>query len=247
MMIPFKQLSLSLALVASSLAMASETPHWTYSGEEGPESWGKLAPEYSLCGSGKNQSPINLSGMIDAKLPAIKFAYTTAATEILNNGHTIQANFAPGNTLSVAGHEFQLKQVHFHAPSENLLKGKSFPMEGHMVHADKDGNLAVVAVMYKEGKDNPAIAKLWSQMPNKAGDKEALTTKLQAAEMLPKNHDYFRFNGSLTTPPCSEGVMWLVMKTPVKAAKEQVEAFSHTLHHPNNRPVQPTNARPVLE
>lgn len=247
MKITFKQLSLSMALVASSLAWAGETPHWTYSGEEGPDSWGKLAPEYSLCGSGKNQSPIDLSGMIDAKLPAIKFAYTAAATEILNNGHTVQANFAPGNTLSVAGHEFQLKQVHFHSPSENLLSGKSFPMEAHLVHADKDGNLAVVAVMFKEGKDNPAIAKLWSQMPAKVGDKAALTAKLQAAELLPKNRDYFRFNGSLTTPPCSEGVMWLVMKAPVSIAEAQVEEFAHTMHHPNNRPVQPANARPVLK
>lgn len=243
----FKQLTLSLALVASSLVWASDAPHWSYSGEKGPENWGKLAPEYSLCGSGKNQSPIDLSGMIDAKLPTIKFAYTAAATEILNNGHTVQANFAPGNTISVAGHEFQLKQIHFHSPSENRLNGKSFPMEGHLVHADKDGNLAVVAVMYEEGKANHAIAKLWSQMPAKAGDQEALTSKLQAATLLPKNRDYFRFNGSLTTPPCSEGVMWLVMKTPVRAAKEQVEAFVHTMHHPNNRPVQPAHARPVLK
>lgn len=132
MQFTFKQLTLSLALVASSLVWASEAPHWAYSGEEGPENWGKLAPEYSLCGSGKNQSPIDLSGMIDAKLPAIKFAYTAAATEILNNGHTVQANFAPGNTISVAGHEFQLKQIHFHSPSENRLNGKSFPMEGHL-------------------------------------------------------------------------------------------------------------------
>ncbi|MDD5241267.1 MAG: carbonic anhydrase family protein [Sulfuricella sp.] len=246
MKITFK-LSLSLALVASSLACAGETPHWTYSGDEGPDNWGKLTPEYSQCGSGKNQSPIDLSGMIDARLPAIKFAYITAATEIFNNGHTVQANFAPGNSISVSGHEFLLKQVHFHAPSENRLNGKAFPMEAHLVHADKDGNLAVVAVMYTEGKNNLAIAKLWSQMPANADDKVALNAKFLAAELLPKNRDYFRFNGSLTTPPCSEGVMWLVMKHPVRIGKEQVEAFSHTMHHPNNRPVQPVNARPVLE
>ncbi len=234
-------------LLASSLALAGENPHWGYSGEEGPENWGKLAAEYGLCGSGKNQSPINLSGMISAKLPAIKFTYTTAATEVLNNGHTVQANFAPGSTITVAGHEFELKQVHFHAPSENWIDGKSFPMEGHLVHADKDGNLAVVAVMFKDGKDNPAIAKLWGQMPAKAGDKEALKAQLKADELLPKNRAYYRFNGSLTTPPCSEGVMWLVMKTPVSAGKEQVEAFAHTMHHPNNRPVQTLNARPVLK
>lgn len=243
----FKLLSLSTALLASSLALAGEKPHWGYSGEEGPEHWGNLSAEYSVCGSGKNQSPINLSGMIDARLPALKFAYATGATEILNNGHTVQANFAPGSTLTVAGHEFELKQVHFHAPSENRIDGKSFPMEGHLVHADKDGNLAVVAVMYREGKDSPAIAKLWGQMPQKTGDKAALNAQLKADELLPKNRAYYRFNGSLTTPPCSEGVMWLVMKTPVNTGKEQVEAFAHTLHHPNNRPVQAVNARPVLK
>lgn len=247
MKITLKQLSLFLALAASSLAWAGDGVHWTYSGEAGPENWGKLAPEFSLCGSGRNQSPIDLGGLIDARLPAIKFSYAAAATEILNNGHTVQANFAPGNTISVGGREFELKQIHFHAPSENLFKGKSFPMEGHLVHADKDGNLAVVAVMYQEGGNNPAIAKLWSQMPANAGDKAVLSARLLAAELLPKKRDYFRFNGSLTTPPCSEGVMWLVMKSPVSAARDQVEAFAHTMHHPNNRPVQPAYARPVLE
>ncbi|NTV94640.1 MAG: carbonic anhydrase family protein [Thiobacillus sp.] len=236
-----------LSLSFAAAAQAGDKPHWTYSGEEGPENWGKLAAEYSLCGTGKNQSPVNLTAEIEAQLPAIKFAYTTTATEILNNGHTVQANFAPGSTLTVSGHTFELKQVHFHAPSENQFDGKNYAMEGHLVHADKDGNLAVVAVMYKEGRQNHAIDKLWRQMPANAGDKVALTAQFKASELLPANRDYYRFNGSLTTPPCSEGVTWLVMKYPVTAEKEQVEQFAHTMHHPNNRPVQPLNARPLLK
>ena len=124
--------------------------------------------------------------------------------------------------------KFTLKQFHFHAPSENEIKGVSYPLEAHFVHADKDGNLAVVAVMFKEGKENPALAKLWSHMPSKEGDKIALSHTDNALDLFPQNHAYYRFNGSLTTPPCSEGVRWFVMKKPVFASKAQIEAFKHS-------------------
>lgn len=234
------------ATLLGGAAAYAEGPHWTYSGHEGPEHWGELDPTYELCGKGKNQTPIDLTGFIEAKLPPIAFDYKGAATEILNNGHTVQANFAVGDTITVSGHTFTLKQVHFHTPSENLIEGQSFPLEGHLVHADADGNLAVVAVMYKEGAPNPALAKLWSQMPEQAGEHKPLEVQVVASELLPAKHDYFRFNGSLTTPPCSEGVWWLVMKKPATISKEQVEQFAHVMHHPNNRPVQNVNARPVL-
>lgn len=242
------KLIFSAALLGASVqGLAGESHGWGYSGENGPEHWDKLNPDYKLCGSGKNQSPVNLTDLIEADLAPIQFIYTTEATEILNNGHTVQANFAPGSTLRVNGREFELKQIHFHAPSENQIDGASFAMEGHLVHADKDGNLAVVAVMYREGRENHAIAKLWQQMPSKAGDKTLLLAQLKANELLPDNRDYYRFNGSLTTPPCSEGVTWLVMKYPVTATAHQVEQFAHTMHHPNNRPVQASFARPILK
>jgi len=233
------------AMLDSSVAFAGA--HWEYSGEAGPANWGKLAPEFSVCSVGKNQSPVDLKGAIKGKLAPIKFDYKTNASEISNNGHTIQANYTPGSSITVDGVQFELKQFHFHAPSENLINGKSYPMEMHLVHADKDGNLAVVGVMFEEGAANAAIADMWKQMPEKADVKNALAAKVNASSLLPKKQAYFRFNGSLTTPPCSEGVRWMVMKAPITASKEQLHAFEHTMHHANNRPVQAVYARPIIE
>lgn len=232
-------------LLSSGLAFGGDGAAWDYTGAKGPENWAKLSPEYGAC-AGSNQSPINLSGFIDAKLEPIAFDYKAGSSEILNNGHTVQVNALPGSSISVDGIKFELKQFHFHVPSENLINGKSFPMEGHLVHADKNGHLAVVAVMVTEGKANKALEKAWAQLP-KQGEKLALSSDISPLEILPANRDYYRFNGSLTTPPCSEGVRWLVMKQPISASKEQIEKFLHVIHHHNNRPVQAVNARPVLE
>jgi carbonic anhydrase len=239
-------LTLALCFYAAT-AYAADGPHWGYGGAEGPEHWGELDPAFKLCSSGKNQSPVDLKGFVEADLKPIQFTYRAGAGTILNNGHTIQVNYAPGSTITVNGHRFELKQFHFHAPSENLIEGKSYPFEGHWVHADDQGNLAVVAVMFREGAANPLLAKLWREMPEKVGEKRELAEKLDVSALLPKNRDYYRFNGSLTTPPCSEGVWWLVMKKPMTVSKEQVEQFAHAMRHPNNRPVQSLNARPVLQ
>jgi len=238
---------LSAVLMLSSFAFAGGKAHWGYSGHEGPEHWGELSADYKMCSEGKNQSPIDLAGFIEAELSPLEIKYKAGATEIVNNGHAIQVNYEGGNTLTVDGHEFELKQFHFHAPSENHIDGKSYDMEAHYVHADKDGNLAVIALMMEEGAANGLIGKLWEKMPEKAGDKNTLEGGLDASALLPGKRDYYRFNGSLTTPPCTEGVWWLVMKEPVTVSKEQIEKFAHTMHHPNNRPVQPVNARPVLK
>jgi carbonic anhydrase len=237
---------ISCMLIASSAAYADHPIHWTYSGEEGPDNWAKLAPEFSAC-SGKNQSPINLMGFIEADLKPIVFAYQAGGKEILNNGHTVQVNYAEGSSITVDGIQFGLKQFHFHAPSENEINGKLYPMEAHLVHGDKDGNLAVIAVMFVEGDENKTLVAAWSQIPEHPGDKQALSSPVVAEGLLPANRDYYRFNGSLTTPPCTEGVRWLVMKELVPLSKQQIETFAHVMHHPNNRPVQPVNARPVLQ
>jgi carbonic anhydrase len=234
-------------LLSCAQAQASSPVHWGYSGHEGPEHWGDLDPAFALCGTGKNQSPIDLSGFVEADLAPIAFEYGAGAQGAINNGHTIQANVAPGSRITVDGHGFELKQFHFHSPSENLVDGRSFPMEAHLVHADADGNLAVVAVLFEEGEANPAVAAVWEKMPAEAGGKAALETAADPQGLLPADRDYYRFNGSLTTPPCSEGVWWLVMKQPVTVSKEQIAAFEAVMHHPNNRPVQPANARPVLK
>lgn len=233
-------------LIAASAASVCNAGHWTYSGEEGPDHWAKLAPEYSAC-SGKNQSPINLAGFIEADLKPIIFSYQVGGNEILNNGHTVQVNYAEGSSITVDGIQFSLKQFHFHAPSENQIEGKSYPMEAHLVHSDQDGNLAVIAVMFAKGEENKTLAAAWSQLPGNSEVKQTLTPPVAAEGLLPLNRDYYLFNGSLTTPPCTEGVRWLVMKEPVSASEHQIEIFFHLMHHPNNRPVQPVNARPVLQ
>lgn len=233
-------------LLACGTALAAETALWTYSGEKGPENWARGAPEFSSC-SGKNQSPINLTGFIEADLEPIKFSYKAGGNLILNNGHAVQVNYAAGSSISVDGIQFVLKQFHFHAPSENRINGKSYAMEAHLVHEDKGGNPAVVALLFEEGKENKVLARLWPLMPESVGRQNVLPSLFNVAHLLPSKRDYYRYNGSLTTPPCTEGVRWLVLKTPVSASKEQVAAFSKVMQHPNNRPVQPVNARPVLQ
>jgi carbonic anhydrase len=239
-----------LAATACSAALAIEAHPghgsvWSYSGDFGPDKWSTLLPEFGAC-TGKNQSPVDIAHTLDAPLPALTIAYKAAGTEVVNNGHTVQVNYGPGSTLKIDGIAFELKQFHFHSPSENRLAGKSFPLEGHLVHADKDGNLAVVAVFFEQGAANATLAKVWGGMPKKDGDKSALPAGISATGLLPAKRDYFRYSGSLTTPPCSEGVRWFVMKQPMTVSKEQLTAFQSTLGFANNRPVQRVNARQLL-
>ncbi len=236
-----------VAVLATSWAGVGLAQHWGYLGEAGPENWAKLDSKFAMCGQGRNQSPIDLSDLIKADLKPLKFEYKEGATHIINNGHAVQVDYAAGSFLIVEGRTFELKQFHFHSPSENLIKGKQFPLEVHLVHADKNGNLAVIAVMFEEGPPNPLLTKLWQMMPVKVDEKIALPAGLSATEMLPPDRTYYRYNGSLTTPPCTEGVWWLVLKKPATVSKAQVEQFSKRLGFANNRPIQPLNARPVLE
>ncbi len=242
-----KNLLCAAMLLASCSAFAAEQhPHWGYSGDNGPNNWAKLTPEFGAC-AGKNQTPVNLSGFVKADLKPLKFSYKTGGSQILNNGHTVQVVYDAGSNVVIDGVEYMLKQFHFHAPSENQIKGESFPLEGHFVHADKDGNLAVVTVMFKEGHENAALKDLWAHMPAKEGDKIALSPAFDAAKLFPKNHEYYRFSGSLTTPPCTEGVRWIVLKKPVFVSKAQIDALRKVMGHDNNRPLQPINAREILE
>lgn len=242
-----------LAVLIGSLAFfavnaQASSGHWGYSGHEGPESWGELSPDYEICGKGKNQSPINITGTIEAELPPIAFSYQASVLDVVNNGHTIKAGYDTGSSITVDGQTYNLLQIHWHTPSENNIEGKSFPMEAHFVHGDKDGNLAVIGVMYSEGSRNEAIAGIWDSMPaSPDGTSTDANIAVSAMDMLPASKDYYRFNGSLTTPPCSEGVRWLVMKEPVEASAAQIEKFHSTFHGDTNRPLQPVNARPVLK
>ena len=165
---------LSAALLSTS-AQAESVKEWGYSGQTGPEHWGDLNAENFSCSKGKNQSPIDISNLVGAELAEIDFRYNSPAKNIINNGHTIQVNFSTVNSINLNGHNFQLRQFHFHTPSENTIHGKSYPLEMHLVHQDEQGDLAVVAVMFDQGSQNQSLQTLWNNMPRKAGKKRKLT------------------------------------------------------------------------
>lgn len=238
-------ISLAGALLCAAPGQAAG-PAWSYQGADGPAHWGTLAPGYATCEMGKNQSPVDIRSTISAALPRLRVKYPHAAKTIVNNGHSIQADFAPGNVLTLDGTQFQMQQVHFHAPSEHRIKGKAYPLEAHFVHADKHGNLAVIAVLFQLGSANPGITRLWAQMPAEPGQPVALKSTVRPSALMPVSLHYYRYNGSLTTPPCTEGVRWLVLSKPISVSQAQVDAFKKAMHQPTDRPVQPLNGRVVL-
>lgn len=223
-----------------------DKPHWSYSGEHGPAHWGSMLSEYSACSKGKRQSPINISNASEAELSPLNFKYRKAKSlTILNNGHAVQINQRKGSLLHLNGTEFDLLQIHFHSPSEHTVDGKHSDMEAHFVHRDKDGNLGVVGLMIKVGSHNAALDNIWPNMPKTKG-KEKLSVEYNIADLLPSDKSYFRYAGSLTTPPCTESVTWLVLKTPVEISRDQLNAYRKILHK-TNRPVQKRNNRLVLD
>lgn len=240
--------SLALAAIfAADISEAAETIHWGYIGDIGPEYWGELDESFAACAEGKNQSPIDLNDMLQAHLPRLKINYTEGGNRVVNNGHSIQIDYEPGSTMTIDEHTFELKQLHFHAPSENTIDGESFPMEAHFVHADENGNLAVIAQMYKAGEENEELQRAWAYMPQEANQSYALENWMDATSLLPHKRAYYRYNGSLTTPPCTEGVTWVVMKKHEELSQEQIDKFAHVMHHDNNRPIQPVNARLIAK
>ena len=217
-----------------------------YSGESGPENWGRLRPEWQACSIGVNQSPVDLDHLIEAELPALGIRYTASGHEVVNNGHAIQVNANPGSTLEVDDKTFHLQQFHFHVPSEHRLEGRSFPLEAHLVHADAQGALMVLGVLFEVGAPNDVLDTILTSLPSGVGQKRALDRPIAAAGLLPSNRDYLRYNGSLTTPPCSEAVRWLIMKNRVTASQVQIDRIGAAIGFANNRPLQPVNARQLL-
>ena len=217
--------------------------HWTYVGKTGAVSWGKLDEKFATCGIGQRQSPIDIRDAIGADLPPIVFAYKAIPLSIIDNGHTIQVNAAGAGGIQVEGEDFELLQFHFHKPSEEKINGKAFDMVAHLVHKSAEGKLAVVAVLLQGGKEHKLVRTLWSNLPleqNKTVLKS--NVEINLSHLLPKNQSYYTFTGSLTTPPCTEGVLWLVLKTPTELSKEQIVDFGKA-HNGNARPVQPSNGR----
>ncbi len=223
--------------------------HWAYEGDTGPQAWGKLKPDFNTCAIGKRQSPINIEDGNTLQGPAepVQFAYTPSNGTVVNNGHTIQVDVQGENTITVRGSSYRLLQFHFHTPSEEQINSKRFPMVAHLVHKNNEGQLAVVAVLLDEGAASPFIDKVWTYMPLDANDRVRMPQSLlNVSELLPTDQRYYQFMGSLTTPPCSEGVLWMVMKQPVTISKGQYRLFTQL--YPNNaRPVQAVNGRVVRE
>jgi carbonic anhydrase len=221
--------------------------HWSYSGPGSPAHWGDLEPDFALCKDGKRQSPINIEKARKADLPPIQFDYKPVPLKIIDNGHSIQINYGSGSSITISGKKYAVVQFHFHRPSEEEIGGKHFEMVVHIVHKNDAGNQAVVAVLLKGGKQNPFIQKLWDNLPKERGKEEAVANvTVNIADLLPADRNYYSFAGSLTTPPCSEGVAWYVLNTPVEVSIGQVATFAKV--YPNNaRPIEPTNGREILE
>lgn len=230
-------------------AHASDDVHWNYAGANGPIAWADLKPEFATCGNGKRQSPINIdeSQTLRGPAEAIAFDYQPSSGSVINNGHTIQIDIAGDNGITVRGSRYQLVQLHFHHPSEERINYRSFAMVAHLVHKDYLGRLAVVAVLLEPGAANAVINNFWTYMPLGPGDRVVMPTgSVDINGLLPKDRRYYQFMGSLTTPPCSEEVLWMILKQPVTLSPEQMRLFAQ--QYPNNaRPVQPINGRVVRD
>jgi carbonic anhydrase len=227
-------------------ATSHHAKHWTYGGEGGPQSWGDIDPANKPCAAGMQQSPIDLSGALNAKAPALIPRWIPArGGEVINNGHTLQVNLDAGGSVQLNGKDYVLKQFHFHHPSEHTIDGKPYPLEVHFVHASPDGDIAVVGVLFEEGEANPNLDAIWSTAPVKEGEAD-ISHMLDAGRFMPSGGGAYRYEGSLTTPPCSETVHWTVMAGPVTASPSQIAAFA-SLFPFNARPVQPLNRRYILK
>jgi carbonic anhydrase len=232
--------------VAVALA-ADHGHHWGYMGESGPPHWAAMEKDYASCGIGKSQSPIDIKtpSVRAADLPAIGFDYRASPLRLVDNGHTVQVNYAPGSFITVDGARYELVQFHFHKPSEEKVDGKAFAMVAHLVHRDAQGRLAVVAVPLASGKENAMIATVWKNLPREKEHEARLdSVSINVEELLPQQRGYYAFEGSLTTPPCSEGVRWFVLKQPTTLSAAEIAAFGK-LYPMNARPVQPLNGREV--
>lgn len=220
--------------------------HWAYGGATGPESWGQLKPEYRQCMLGKRQSPIDIRDGIPVELDPIAFDYRPSPFRVTDNGHTVQVNVDAGNGITVSGRRYELLQFHFHRPSEERINGRQFEMVAHLVHKDPEGRLAVVAVLLDAGPANPVVQQVWNNLPLEKHLEQAAQQPLDLNGLLPEARHYYTYMGSLTTPPCSEGVLWLVMKQPAGVSRQQIGVFSR-LYPMNARPVQPASGRLIKD
>jgi carbonic anhydrase len=251
-----RKIWIAVVLLVVAVIMAPARPRaqwktpWSYDGAKGPAHWGDLDPDYAACRDGMEQSPIDIRAAEKAELPALRLEYKSGPLRIINNGYTaVRVNYAPGNEnfLIVGDKRYELTQFHFHHPSEEYIRGEPSDMVIHLMHASSDGKVAAVAVLLKAGSANATIQQLWKYMPQTAGNEELIAgVEVNPAGLLPRDTSYYTYMGSQTAPPCTEGVTWFVLKTPMEISADDISAFAKLYPH-DVRPLQPLNGRAVKE
>ena len=224
----------------------TEQPHaaeWSYEGDIGPKHWGSLSSAYILAKQGKQQSPVDISKPIEKDLPRVVFNYRPAKINLVYNGHTIEEEEG-GSHIRIDDKLFELKQFHFHAPSEHTINGSHADMEMHLVHKANDGAVTVIAVMIKQGAENMSFTSIWENLPTPEKSEVQVARTVDATDLLPGNHAYYQYRGSFTTPPCTEGILWLVLEVPIELSRRQIDKFKSIING-NNRPVQHLNGRKI--
>ncbi len=218
---------------------------WSYQGVTGPESWGRIRPEFKLCGEGREQSPINLVwSQPQPGGPHLAQSYQDGPLKLVDLGHNLQVSLEPGSQASLHGQSYALKHIDFHLPSEHKLSGQQWPLEIHLHHEGPEGQKAIVAILGQLGQEHAGLTKILAHPPQQRYREVVAPVNFSAAELLPHRDTHYKYRGSLTTPPCSEGVLWIVLNTPIEFSEEQQTAFQ-ALFRPNNRPLQPLNQRRV--
>jgi carbonic anhydrase len=235
-----------LRATPAAVLPAGHASHWSYAGAGGPEQWGGMKAEFSTCSNGSRQSPIDIRSGVRVDLEPIQFDYRPSAFRVVDTGHTVQVNVGGGNSIEVQGRRYDLIQFHFHRPSEERVDGRQFDMVAHLVHQDPEGRLAVVAVLLDRGSAHPLVQTIWNNLPLEQNVEVATKASLDMNHLLPADRRYFTYMGSLTTPPCSEGVLWMVMQQPVPIATEQINVFSR-LYPMNARPIQSASGRLIKQ
>jgi carbonic anhydrase len=243
---------LALVFLVPSSSLAQWKTPWAYDGATGPDRWSELDPAYALCKAGREQSPIDIRSAQPSGAAAIRFDYRAEPLRyLINNGKTIRVNYhdaaGTGSFLVAGGKQYQLTQFHFHRPSEETVDGKPYDMEVHLMHQSNDGKVAGVVIFLKAGASNAIVQKLWDHMPQTEGGEQAIAgVDIDPTGLLPHELSHFEYMGSLSAPPCTEGVVWFVLRTPVEVSPAQIAAFARLYPH-DVRPVQPLNGRIVKE
>lgn len=241
-----KRSTAALAINDQEVLSASKHGAWSYDDEDGPTRWAKLRDDYAICATGKRQSPIDIREGIKVNLEEIAFDYKPTLFRIIDTGHTVQVNVGEGLSLKISGKRYELLQFHFHRPSEERVNGRAYDMVVHLVHRNDEGQFAVVSVLLERGSENPLIQTLWNNLPLDQNIEVAPVEAIDLNKLLPESRTYWTYMGSLTTPPCTEGVLWMVLKQPIPVSAEQVAIFSR-LYRNNARPLQPSNGRLIKE